>query len=219
MTKSGKTTRSKARRSVSTALAVILSTAAVLLIALAVSARTDEAGITRVAGRPVLTVLSDSMTPTFKAGDLLVEKGSGDTARLSVGDVITFKTGSGDQLITHRIIAVKHSRIDGGTSYRTQGDANNAPDQSAVPADQVVGIYSTQIPYGGYVLDGVRSKQGMFLLLFIPLMVFLAPEFAKWWRKAGEPKDDELADDLQAAPVLAATAHGSRGDQRGGGTS
>jgi signal peptidase len=219
MKKSDRAPRSRVVHGLSTALVIVIATVAVLLIALAVSARTDESGITRVAGRPVLTVLSDSMTPTFKAGDLLVERSSADTARLKVGDVITFKTGAGDQLITHRVIAVKQSPADGTTEYRTQGDANNAPDQGTVAAEDVVGVYATHIPFGGYVLDAARSKLGMFLLLFIPLMAFLAPEFAKWWRAAGEQENDAPTHEPQATPVLASSAQGPHGGQKGGETS
>jgi signal peptidase len=160
---------------------------AAALVTLAVLARTDADGVSRVAGHPVLTVLSDSMTPTFRAGDLLVDRpASGSASDLAVGDTITFKTGTAGHLITHRIVAVDRSR-SGAIAFRTQGDANNAPDAEPVAPEQVVGIYSSHVPYAGYALQAVHTRTGLFLLIVVPLAALLLPLFGRWWRAAEAP--------------------------------
>jgi signal peptidase len=161
-------------------------------------ARTDDGGVTRVAGRPVLTVLSDSMTPTFKAGDVIVEKSVAHNAdQLEAGTVITFHAGNG--LVTHRIVQVKEL-ADGSVAYRTQGDANNVVDRTLVKPDQVVGEYSWHVPSLGYALDNVRTPMGISVLIFALAMFLLFPVLAKWWRAAGEqPVPDEPERELEPA--------------------
>jgi signal peptidase len=172
---------------------------AALLITLAVLARTDASGVSRIAGHPVLTVLSDSMTPTFRAGDLLVDRpADGPATGLAVGDAITFKNGSDRQLITHRIVAV--DRGPTGISFRTQGDANNAPDVRPVAPEQVVGIYSTRIPYAGYAL-----------LIVVPVAALLLPMFRKWWQAAAEPESRPVAPTVDAT-LLTGARPGGRAD-------
>jgi signal peptidase len=189
---------------------VLLCLSAAVLIALAALARTDSAGISRIAGHPVLTVLSDSMTPTFKAGDLLVDRpASGPATGLKVGDAITFKTGADGQLITHRIIGVEQGAT--GISFRTQGDANNAPDAQLVSPEQVVGIYSTRIPYAGYALQAAHSRQGLFFLIVVPAAVLLLPTFRKWWRAAGESGPGQPAPSTHDL-VTTGVHQGGRGD-------
>jgi signal peptidase len=176
--------------------------AATLLVVLAVLARSDADGISRVAGHPVLTVLSDSMTPTFRAGDLLVDRpASGPATGVHVGDAITFKTGTAGHLITHRIIAVETSPT-GAISFRTQGDANNAADAEPVAPDQVVGVYSARIPYAGYALQAAHSRTGLFLLIVVPVLALLLPAFRKWWHATAEPATDAEHRPLAAAATV-----------------
>lgn len=189
---------------------VLLCLSAAVLIALAALARTDGAGISRIAGHPVLTVLSDSMTPTFKAGDLLVDRpASGPATSLKVGDAITFKTGTDGHLITHRIVGVEDGAT--GISFRTQGDANNAPDAQLVSPEQVVGIYSRHIPYAGYALQAAHSRQGLFLLIVVPAVALLLPTFRKWWRTADQSDPGQPAPAAQAV-VATGVLPGGRGD-------
>lgn len=182
---------------------------AAALITLAVLARTDADGVSRVAGHPVLTVLSDSMSPTFRAGDLLVDRpASGSASGLAVGDTITFKTGTAGHLITHRIVAVDRSPA-GAISFRTQGDANNAPDGEPVSPEQVVGIYSTHVPYAGYALQAVHTRTGLFLVIVVPLAALLLPVLRRWWRATEPPRPEATADSDVAGDLPVTEALGS----------
>ena len=201
-------------RATSTALVVIICMVTAALIALAVLARTDGGGVSRVAGHPVLTVLSDSMTPKFRAGDLLIDRApSGAATRLKVGDVITFRS-SAHQLITHRIVAVEPNAAT-GVVFRTQGDANNAPDADAVSPDHVVGMYSTRIPYAGYAIAAAHSRLGLFLLISFPALLLLVPIFKTWWRASGDAGSPPGT--TGPAPEARPTATVTTGDHPGGG--
>ncbi|MCW2814188.1 MAG: hypothetical protein JWN84_1643 [Nocardioides sp.] len=178
-------------RVLSAVLVGLFAVIGVLLVVMALFTRTDAAGVTRVAGRPTLTVLSDSMTPAFKAGDLIVETPvAGRADELAVGDVITFRAPNG--LVTHRIIAVE--KVRGSVAYRTQGDANNVVDATPVAPADVVGIYSFHIPNAGRALDAARTPRGLAVLILIPVLAFLAPSFARKWRDAGENNSDDNSD-------------------------
>lgn len=187
------------KRVVSTFLTVLFAALGILLVALALLARTDDAGVTRIADRPVMTILSDSMTPKFKAGDLIIESPVADRAdELAVGTVITFQANNG--LVTHRIVQVENT--DTGVSYRTQGDANNVIDQTPVKPEDIVGVYSWRIPSAGYVLDAVRTPVGMALVIFVPALLLLIPTLAKMWRAAGdEETDPKLQTDDDSSPA------------------
>ena len=78
------------------------------------------------------------------------------------------------------------------------------PDLTPVASDQVVGVYSWRIPYGGYVLRAVQSQLGMFLVIFLSALLLLRPVLVKWWRAAGEPEDvnDPAVADNQGDPAL-----------------
>jgi len=108
------TQQSRMRRALSAAASILLGALALfalLLVVLGVVARPGHDGISRVGGHPMLTVLSGSMTPVFRPGDLIVDNTvpAGKADRLAVGNIITFHVAnsSSTNLITHKIVAIK----------------------------------------------------------------------------------------------------------------
>jgi len=112
----------------------------------------------RVAGATPYTVLTGSMQPDYPPGTLVVVTPV-DIDDVAVGDVITYQLESGEAaVVTHRVISVGAS-LDGSGErvLRTQGDANDAPDQNPVQEVQVRGRLWYAIPYLGHVttrIDG-----------------------------------------------------------------
>jgi signal peptidase I len=175
-------------------LVLTFAVVGIALAAFAVLARTDGGGVTRVAGHPVMTVLSDSMTPMFKAGDLVVGSPVGERAgKLPVGTVITFHANN--LLVTHRIVRTVQLP-DGGVGYRTQGDANNVVDAMLVKPDQVAGVYSWHVPYAGSVLDEVQTPKGITSLVIALALFLLMPGFARKWRTAGDDSAAEVREEV-----------------------
>ena len=107
-------------------------------------------------------VLTGSMEPTIKAGDLIVFKKQDE---YNVGDIITF--GLSGTCVTHRIIDKTE------TGFITQGDANNAPDLSTVPANQILGKVQLVIPNGGNAILKLRSPIGLFVIIMGILVLTL----------------------------------------------
>lgn len=85
---------------------------------------TNKGEPTSFFGYQPLTVLSNSMNPIFKTGDMLFVK-KVDPATIHEGDIITFKE-SGGNLITHRVVDVTNN--SGAISFATKGDNNNMVD-------------------------------------------------------------------------------------------
>jgi signal peptidase len=154
-------------RALSTAVTVAILLVGVLAIAIDLGTRTASDGQGAILGHPVMTVLSGSMNPTFRTGDIIVDKPvtAAQASHLHVGQVISFRAQPGStQIITHRIVAVRDER--GAVSYITKGDVNNSADSTPRPASDVVGTFSFAVPRAGYALVAIRTPRviGMFVL-------------------------------------------------------
>jgi signal peptidase len=155
-------------------LVALLSVAAVVDVA--VTAHASPGVSLAPFGHPVLSVVSGSMTPTIRTGDLIVDDPVpvGRAAHLKVGEIISFTVASGPdrRIFTHRIVAV-NTGPHGRTTYTTKGDANNAPDAAPVVPGAVIGTYGWRIPDAGYVLGAIRRPIVIALLVLWASIAFL----------------------------------------------
>ncbi len=85
-----------------------------------------------------IAILSNSMNPTFKRGDVVIYK---NTENILPGDIIVFKYES--QIIVHRVVSVSEY-------YVTRGDANNTVDYMKIKKEDIKGVYQFHIKYLGY---------------------------------------------------------------------
>lgn len=137
-------------------LRTILKVLSTALIAVVVILAILLAGI-RVIGLTPYTVLSGSMEPAYHVGSIIYVKDVEPT-ELKVRDPLTFRM-SGGTIVTHRIIEI----LNEGTaelSFRTQGDANEAPD-GVIPAAAIIGKPVFSIPYLGYFSAFLQRPQGL----------------------------------------------------------
>jgi signal peptidase len=82
-------------------------------------------------------VLSNSMAPGFRAGDLLITK-EGPARSLKVGQVVVLRNGTEYQLFSHRIIALAQSAD--AIAITTKGDANPTPDTGIAKVNLLASI-------------------------------------------------------------------------------
>lgn len=95
-----------------------------------------------------LAIMSNSMLPTFARGAVVVSKKvNSNYGQIDVGDILEFKTANG--VVVHRVIDVVVDE-KGKYTFKTQGDANNSPDDIEIKEEQVVGVVKIWIPYIGY---------------------------------------------------------------------
>jgi signal peptidase I len=126
-----------------------------------------------------LTVLSGSMEPAIHTGSVVVVKPMGEYA---VGDVITFGPNTRTKPpTTHRVVEVKDS--NGQISFVTKGDANNAPDQTAIVKNQVIGKVVFDVPYAGYAITAARKPLGFLLIIVLPALLVIIDELQNIWRE------------------------------------
>ena len=148
--------------------AVILVAA---LFAFTTLATKDTNKVASLAGYTPLTVASDSMSPTFRAGDLIVIRKC-DPGKLEEGDIITFHTIINNEyaLNTHRIAEIQE---EGGVrSYVTKGDNNAIADVHMIADGDIVGKFVTKLPGVGKVMSFLSSSIGFLVVIVLPLLVF-----------------------------------------------
>lgn len=128
-------------------------------------------------GYTFLQVLSDSMSPEFERGDVIVAQSyNGET--LSVGDVVVFVAPSGanqGKTVTHRIVEVMN---DGeNVKYRTKGDAAQFADSWELSAQDIKAVYIKVMPFITQASEFAGSSTGKGVMIALPL-VFLVAVFA-----------------------------------------
>lgn len=127
-----------------------------------------------ILGYKPLTILSNSMKPTFQAGDIVVIKTSKEPHE---NEVVTYKHPDG-YLVTHRIIEVK--KINHHFQFKTKGDHNNVEDDSWISKGQIVGIVQFVIPKAGYIARFISGPIGFFLFVATPLLILAIYQIFKW---------------------------------------
>lgn len=136
-----------------------------------------------VAGYQMYMVISGSMQPAFDTGSLIFVKAA-EPSDIAIGDIITFQgSGGAGYLTTHRVVDINQGEK---LSFVTRGDANNVNDPKPVPAENLVGKVSLAIPYLGYILGFLQTRQGLILLVFIPGLLVIVLEVRNLMRYAKE---------------------------------
>ncbi len=86
-----------------------------------------------------IAIISNSMTPTFERGDLVIYK---KEAPISNQDIIVYQREK--RIIVHRVINQNNNY------YITKGDANKSLDQNKVSAKDIKGVYQFHLKYLGF---------------------------------------------------------------------
>jgi signal peptidase I len=92
---------------------------------------------------PLLVVMSYSMGPALKPGDLLIVDGS-DSIDPKTGDIVAFRQRESGDLVIHRVFKIEDS--DGEKMIFTKGDALMYLDDGYLRPTEIVGIVRWRIP-------------------------------------------------------------------------
>ena len=135
-------------------------------------------------GYGMANVLSGSMEPTFSKGTLLFVK---DTRNIKEGDIVVYQ--SGQELIVHRVIAIKDKKII------TKGDANNIADQ---PFDktQIKGKVIGFVPVLGSIAAILKTPLAMIMIIILAL--FLIEGSFRAQRDADDQELEAIKQELEA---------------------
>ena len=124
-------------------------------------------------GWQIKPVLSDGMSPAFKAGDVAVIE-SVEPEAIAVGDIMVYYSPLDGQRTAHRVIGIRETEED--LFFRTKGDSNEAQDPYVVPAENITGRAKFHIPWAGYMTYFVSTPLGIVLLLGLPGLIITATE-------------------------------------------
>ena len=150
-------------------LCVILSTILFINCFLIVKGIANKNEVPSIGGNAPLIVLTGSMDPTIKAGDLIVTKKI-DAKDVKVDDVISFfdPEGNGSSIVTHRVIGIEIDETSGEIFFRTQGDNNDIADMTPVSEKNLVGRWEGTRFWGlGYVVLFTQSTVGIIVIIAV----------------------------------------------------
>ena len=184
---------------INTIINILIVLVLITSLLIAVMALTSKSsGISTIFGYTIQPIQSDSMKggspdgyggKDFQKGDLMIAKATGfdDKAEYDMGDIITYRTeatSGNPMLMSHRIADVVTGR-DGVTRYQTWGDNREmaqVPDQSDVNeylvASDIGSLYYSKNYEGtilkgwGAPLDFIRTQQGFFFVVLLPMIIF-----------------------------------------------
>ena len=126
----------------------------------------------RIAGFRTFTVMSGSMEPKLPVGALIYVKPV-NYYDLKVGDVISFVANKENTVVTHRIVDIEIDENDSSIwRFRTQGDANTAPDAQLVHCKNVLGTPIITIPHLGYAAHYLQRPPGIYIALIVIAAMF-----------------------------------------------
>ena len=134
-----------------------------------------------VAGFSVHLVLSDSMQPSLRRGDLsIVRRLQPDQYRS--GDIVSFyPPGRPKTSVTHRIdrLALR----DGMRVAFTKGDANANGDPWSISMGSIQGKQVIRLPFLGYAVHLIKTQFGFSVFSLAVFFYFCGLEM-RWWRSA-----------------------------------
>lgn len=146
-----------------------------------------------------LTVLSGSMEPELRAGDVVLAR-SIPALEARPGDIVTFRApaaavttagAGGRPLITHRVrrMEARGRKV----VFVTKGDANNTVERWQVDADETVSRAEVRVPMLGHAFAFAGSGGGTVVLVVLPLLALAVLEVAAIWRRPEKEAVGEAA--------------------------
>ena len=95
-----------------------------------------------------ISVLSNSMVPTYNRGDVIIFKKLNESELKEIPNYSIIIYSIGDQTVAHRVVSI--IKQNDTVMYQTKGDSNNAPDVNLVQIEQIQGVYVFHMKYIGF---------------------------------------------------------------------
>ena len=198
--------KSKVFTGIILAVCIILAVILVLNVILIVKSYTNKDEVPGIGGRMPLIVLTDSMYPTIKGGDLIIVKEI-DPDEIKVGeegDIISFfdPASTKNSVLTHRAV---DKRLDenGKWEFETKGDYNLTEDDLWVSEDVLIGVYQARLPLIGHVAMFMQSTPGFIICVGTPIIAIVVYDVLRRRKQERESKADTDALLLELAALRA----------------
>lgn len=196
---------------ISKILTVLIVAFTVLVMAFTIiSVTTVDRADRSIFGYRAYIVMSDSMSDTFQAGDIIFSKiVEHNDGNLQPGTIITFDSEDYyGQTVTHMIR--EQTTYNGVPAYITYGTTTGSDDQTPVYASSVTGIYSFRLPKLGYFFNFLKTPAGYVCVILLPFLIviaIIAVHFVRLVRAYKKEKDKEA---LAAQEAVLAAAEADR---------
>lgn len=182
-----------------TVLCIILIPILLINITLIAKSYINKDEVPSIGGTFPLIVLTDSMYPDIKSGDLIICN-TAEAEDVKVNDVISFfdPAGNGTSIVTHRVIEIVGE--DGEISFRTRGDNNNTEDKELVPTENLVGVYKMRIAGAGHIAMFMQSTAGLIICVVLPIILLVGYDIIRRriYEKNNKQDTDALLAELEA---------------------
>lgn len=178
-------------------LCVILIPILIMNLVLIVKSFADPDSVPSIGGYSPLIVLTESMDPEIKAGDLIITKNI-NKSEIEVGMTVSFfdPNSNSGAVVTHQII--EKIIEEGQVLYRTKGINNNISDRELVPEDNVIGEYTgTRFAGLGSIVLFAQSTWGLVICILIIVMlfgIFILSSYLGNKKRSAESTDNSLAE-------------------------
>jgi len=199
MVKEKTSTAHKILTIVGTVLCIILIPILLINITLIAKSYINKDEVPSIGGTFPLIVLTDSMYPDIKSGDLIICN-TAEAEDIKENDVISFfdPAGNGTSIVTHRVIEIVEE--DGEILFRTRGDNNNTEDKELVPAENLVGVYKMRIAGAGHIAMFMQSTAGLIVCVVLPIILLVGYDLVRRriYEKSKKEDTDVLLAELEA---------------------
>ena len=197
-------------------LCVILVPVLIVNCTLIIKSLVNKDEVPTFVGLMPMIVLTDSMYPDIKSGDLIICTEI-DPEDVQKDDVISFfdPKGNGSSVVTHKVIEIIDE--NGKRAFRTQGINNNAPDDIPVSEDKLVGRYTgLRLPAVGKIALFMQTTPGLIVCVVVPIILLVGYDILR--RKLSEKNQaddvDALRAELEQLRQAAAMQNGAQSEER-----
>lgn len=136
----------------------------------------------------MFTVISGSMEPKYKIGDVLISK-EVEPSKIKVGDTISYLGAKGDfrdKVITHQVIGIEKDE-NGKHIFRARG-INNLVEDPEVLEEQLYGVVIYKVFILSFLYRIVSTNIGFYAFIIIPLMYIIGYEMINVMLKKEEQR-------------------------------
>lgn len=136
-----------------------------------------------IMGMKPFIVLTGSMEPEIKSGDLVVVKEANEK-ELKINDIIAFRYTKEDVVLIHRIVGIEEN--EGKILFTTKGDSNETEDKLNIEYKNIEGIYSFRLNGIGTIAMFIKTQPGIAISLLTIVTIFISWQFIKSLKREKE---------------------------------
>lgn len=119
-------------------------------------------------GYKAFAIVSGSMEPTLKIGDLIIIKEAKQT-EIKEQDIISFSEKN--SIITHRVVKIIEE--SGQKLYQTKGDNNNSNDDKMPTYNEIEGVYKFRVPFIGKIVILAQNIWGIIIIFGTIYIIYI----------------------------------------------